>query len=134
MNETYDEVKSTEMGESLVEWTKEEKENSAAKYGCSILVEKATLDQVKDSSWPNDARLIRYTVDGVQHPKAIFSLWTESERNAINIYEVEMDTSKKKDEKWYINTDITYSFDGSKVTGSYGDATAKKHADTKWTQ
>ena len=26
MNETYDEVKSTEMGESLVEWTKEEKE------------------------------------------------------------------------------------------------------------
>lgn len=67
MNETYDEVKSTEMGESLVEWTKEEKENSAAKYGCSILVEKATLDQVKDPSWPNDARLIRYTVDGVQH-------------------------------------------------------------------
>ncbi len=74
------------------------------------------------------------TVDGVQHPKAIFSLWTESERNAINIYTVEMDTSKRKDEQWYINTDITYSFDGSKVTGSYGDATAKKHADTKWTQ
>ena len=74
------------------------------------------------------------TVDGVQHPKAIFSLWTESERNAINIYTVEMDTSKRKDEQWYVNTDITYSFDGSKVTGSYGDATAKKHADTKWTQ
>jgi len=73
------------------------------------------------------------TVDGVQHPKAIFSLWTESERNAINIYEVEMDTSKRKDEKWYINTDITYSFDGSKVTGSYGDATAKKHADANFT-
>ena len=29
---------------------------------------------------------------------------------------------------------MTYSFDGSKVTGSYGDATAKPHADTKWTQ
>ena len=74
------------------------------------------------------------TVDGVQHPKAIFSLWTESERNAINIYTVEMDNSKKKDEEWYINTNITYSFDGSKAKGSYGDATAKKHADTKWTQ
>ena len=49
-------------------------------------------------------------------------------------YEVEMDTSKRKDEKWYINTDITYAFGSGKVTGSYGDATAKKHADTKWTQ
>ena len=74
------------------------------------------------------------TVDGIQHPKAIFTLWTEAERNAINIYAVEMDTSKRKDEEWYINTNITYSFDGSKVTGSYGDATARAHADTKWTQ
>ena len=61
-------------------------------------------------------------------------LWTEAERNAIGIYAVEIDESKKKDEKWYINTNITYAFDGSKVTGSYGDATAKAHADTKWIQ
>ena len=74
------------------------------------------------------------TVDGIQHPKAIFTLWSEAERNAINIYAVEMDESKKKDDKWYINTDITYSFGSNKVTGSYGDATARAHADTKWTQ
>ena len=74
------------------------------------------------------------TVDGVQHPRTIFTLWTEAERNAIGIYAVEIDESKKKDEKWYINTDITYAFDGSKVTGSYGDATAKAHADTLWTE
>ena len=74
------------------------------------------------------------TVDDIQHPKAIFTLWSEAERNAINIYTVEMNNSKRKDEEWYINTNITYSFDGSKVTGSYGDATAKAHADTKWTQ
>ena len=74
------------------------------------------------------------TIDGVQHPKAIFTLWSEAERNAINIYTIEMDTSKRKDEEWYINTNVTYSFDGSKVTGSYGDATARAHADTKWTQ
>ena len=73
------------------------------------------------------------TVDGIQHPKAIFSLWTEAERNAINIYTVEMDNSKKKNEEWYNNTNVTYAFDGSKVTGSYGDATARAHADTKWT-
>ena len=69
-----------------------------------------------------------------QYPKSIFSLWSESERNAIDIYTVEMNESKKKDEQWYINTGITYSFDGSKVTGSYGDATAKAHADTLFTE
>ena len=73
------------------------------------------------------------TLDGIQHPKAIFTLWSEAERNAINIYTIEMDTSKRKDEEWYINTNVTYSFDGSKVTGSYGDATARAHADTTWT-
>ena len=73
------------------------------------------------------------TVDGIQHPRTIFTLWTEAERNAIGIYNVEIDESKKKDEQWYINTNITYAFDGSKVTGSYGDATAKAHADTLFT-
>ena len=44
-----------------------------------------------------------------------------------------MDTSKRKDEKWYTNTNITYSFGSGKVTGAYGDATAKAHADTLYT-
>ncbi len=73
------------------------------------------------------------TIDGVQHPRTIYTLWTEAERNAIGIYTVEIDNSKKKDEKWYINTNITYAFSGGKVTGSYGDATAKAHADTLFT-
>ena len=74
------------------------------------------------------------TIGDNQYPKAIFTIWTESERNAINIYTVEIDNSKFKDQQWYINTDITYSFDGTNATGSYGDATAKAHADTKCTQ
>jgi len=74
------------------------------------------------------------TIGDNQYPKAIFSLWTEAERNAINIYAVTIDTSKRKDEKWYTNTNITYSFDGTNATGSYGDATAKAHADTLYTQ
>jgi hypothetical protein len=73
------------------------------------------------------------TIDGIQHPRAIYTLWTEAERNAIGIYEVTIDTSKKKDEEWYINTNITYSFSGGKVTGSYGDATAMAHADANFT-
>ena len=74
------------------------------------------------------------TIGDNQYPKEIFTLWTKSEREAIGIYEVGMDTSKRKDEQWYNNTNITYAFGSGKVTGSYGDATAKKHADTKWTQ
>jgi hypothetical protein len=74
------------------------------------------------------------TIGDLQYSKQIFTLWTKSEREAIGIYEVEMDTSKRKDEQWYINTNITYAFGSGKVTGSYGDATAKKHADTLWTE
>ena len=74
------------------------------------------------------------TIDGVQHPQTIFTVWTEAERNAIGIYTIEMDYSKLKNEEWFNNTDVTYAFDGSKVTGSYGDATAKAHADTLFTE
>ena len=73
------------------------------------------------------------TIGDNQYPRAIFSLWSEAERNAINIYTITIDESKRKDEKWYINTNMTYSFDGTNATGSYGDATAKKHADTLYT-
>ena len=73
------------------------------------------------------------TIADNQYPKEIFTLWTKSEREAIGIYEVEMDESKRKDEEWYTNTNITYSFGSGKVTGAYGDATAKAHADTLFT-
>jgi hypothetical protein len=74
------------------------------------------------------------TIGDNQYPRAIYTLWTEAERNAINIYTITIDESKRKDEEWYINTDITYSFDGTNATGSYGDSTAKAHADTLYTQ
>ena len=74
------------------------------------------------------------TLNSNQYPAAIFTVWTESERNAIGIYTVEIDETNKKDSDWYINTDITYAFSGGKVTGSYGTATAKKIADTLYTE
>ena len=74
------------------------------------------------------------TIGNNNYPKAIFTLWTKDEREAIGIYEVEIDNTNKKDEKWYINTNITYAFGSGKVTGSYGTATAKAHADTLWTE
>ena len=74
------------------------------------------------------------TIGDNQYPRAIFTIWTEAERNAINIYSVTIDDSKRKNVKWYINTNITYSFDGSNAKGAYGDATARAHADTLYTQ
>ena len=58
------------------------------------------------------------TIGDNQYPKAIFTLWTKSEREAIGIYQVEMDNSKRKDEQWYINTNVTLatsSVDASQV-------------------
>ena len=76
------------------------------------------------------------TIGDNQYPAAVFSLWSESERNAIGIYTIEIDSTNKKSEEWYINTNITYAYDSSanKVKGTYGTATAKNITDIKWTQ
>ena len=74
-------------------------------------------------------------IDNIQYSRNIFSSrWTNAEREAIGIYEVEFDNTNKKDEKWYINTNQSFAFAGGKITASYGSATARAHADTKWTQ
>ena len=73
-------------------------------------------------------------IGDIQYPPSIFTLWSESERNNIGIYTVEYDNSNKKDEKWYINTNQSYAFGSGKVTGTYGTATARPHADTLYTQ
>ena len=73
------------------------------------------------------------TLNNVQYPPSIYTLWTEAERNAIGIYTVEIDNTNKKNEEWYINTNQSYAFSGGKVKATYGTATAKKIADTLWT-
>jgi hypothetical protein len=66
-----------------------------------------------------------FTLNDLQYPKEVFTLWTDSERKAIGIYPVRTDTTNKKDETWYINTNISYAVSGDEVVGSYGTATAK---------
>jgi len=69
------------------------------------------------------------TIGDNQYPAAIYTLWTEAERNAIGIYTVEIDNTNKKDEEWYINTNQSYAFGSGKVTATYGTATARAIAD-----
>jgi hypothetical protein len=74
-------------------------------------------------------------IGDVRYPARIFSVWTASELAAIGIIEVTYDNANKKDEKYYINTNqtFTYDADAGTVTAAYGNATAKAHADTLWT-
>lgn len=73
-------------------------------------------------------------IDDNQYPKTIFTLWTNNEREAIGIYEVVIDNTNLKDQEYWINTDITYTYANGTVTGSYGTATAKPLDDVLWTQ
>ena len=69
-------------------------------------------------------------IGDVRYPAKIFSLWSESELNAIGIYEVVTDTTNFKDENWYINTNESFAFANNQVTRSWGTATPRAHADS----
>ena len=75
------------------------------------------------------------TIGDIQYSRNIFSLWSVAEREAIGLYEIVWNDSKKKDEEYYTNTNqtFTYDADAGTVTATYGDATAKAHADTLFT-
>jgi len=51
----------------MAEYTDNQKMVLPHEYGCEILLEKTALDKAKDSSFPNDAYLIWYIVDGEEH-------------------------------------------------------------------
>ena len=75
-------------------------------------------------------------IDNIQYSRNIFSFrWSNEEREAIGLYEVVFNNTKKKDEEYYTNTNqtFTYDADAGTVTATYGDATAKAHADTLYT-
>ena len=74
------------------------------------------------------------TIGDNQYPKSIFTLWSDAERLAIGVYPVRIDTTNKRDEEYYINTDIIYAVSGNEVVGSYGTAFDKQLEDSYWTQ
>ena len=92
----------------------------------------AVVESGSITSMPQGNKGIK--IGDYNYPPTIFTLWSESERNAIGIYTVEIDDTNKKSEEWYINTNQTYAFGSGKVTATYGTATAKAHADTLYTQ
>ena len=73
-----------------------------------------------------------FVLNNNQYSADVFTKWSKSEKEAIGLYEVTFDDTNKKNEKWYTNTDrtFTYDADAGTVTATYGTATAKAHADT----
>ena len=69
------------------------------------------------------------TIGENQYPRAIYTLWSAAEREAIGIYEVVYDDSNQKDRHYYTNTNQSLAFAGGVATASYGSATAKSLAD-----
>ena len=54
-----------EVGEMCMDhWTPAEKESSKAKYGCEILIQNGSYEDVCTKDAPNDARIVKYVVEG----------------------------------------------------------------------
>ena len=65
-------------------------------------------------------------IGDVRYPAKIFELWSQSEKEAIGIYEIVVDKTNYKDPAYYNNTDSSYTFADGQVTESWGTATPKK--------
>ena len=65
------------------------------------------------------------TLGDVNYPSNIFTMWTNSELEAIGVYVVVEDNTNYKDPAYYNNTDQSFTFASNKVTATYGTATAK---------
>jgi hypothetical protein len=70
-----------------------------------------------------------FELNGNKYSSQIFQVWSNAEKNAIGIYEVEYDHSNKKDEGYYINTNEQFKFENNKVISYFGTATPKQLED-----
>ena len=73
-------------------------------------------------------------IEDITYPISIFGKWSVSELQGIGIYSIDFDTSNFKDQTYYKNTDITYTFANNKVTGTYGTAVAKSLDNALYTE
>ena len=70
-----------------------------------------------------------FVLNNIQYPADIFNKWTKDEKEAIGIYEVITDSTNKKDEEYFINTNEEYNYADNQVTRSWGTATPKRLED-----
>ena len=71
-------------------------------------------------------------IGDVQYPSNIFTSWSSAELKAIGLYEISVDESNLKDNRYYVNGDISYTFASDAVTGAYPSAVAKPLDNVLW--
>jgi hypothetical protein len=71
--------------------------------------------------------------NGNKYSSQIFTLWSQEEKQAIGIYEIETDSSKFKDESYYNNTNEIFEFKNGKAIRKWGSATPKQLNDVNAT-
>ena len=88
----------------MYSWTASEKENSKKKYGVEIMIENGTWEQVNTKECPNDARIIKYEVDGQlrydltrsQKAVSIFNMYWDKFRDGLKAIEYGQGTYNPK--------------------------------------
>ena len=77
-----------------------------------------------------------FSIGDNNYPANTLTVWPEADLNALDIWEIVEDRSKFKDEEYYINTDVRYTYNSGsgKVDATWGTATAKEIDDVNWTQ
>lgn len=74
-----------------------------------------------------------FELNGNKYSSQIFYLWSNEEKNAIGIYEIETDSTNLKDESYYINTNEIFEFSNGKAIRKWGTATPKQLEDVNAT-
>lgn len=70
-----------------------------------------------------------FELNGNKYSSQIFYLWSNEEKNAIGIYEIETDSTNLKDESYYNNTNEIFEFKNNKAIRKWGTATPKQLED-----
>ena len=72
-----------------------------------------------------------FSIGDLNYPANTMSVWPEADLNALDIWVVVEDKTNFKNEEWYINTNVTYTYNSGtgKVDATYGTATAKEMDD-----
>ena len=74
---------------------------------------------------------VPFSIGDNNYPANTLALWPEADLNALDIWEVVEDNTNEKDDRYYINTNIIYTYNSEtgKVDAAYGTATAKEMDD-----
>ena len=77
-----------------------------------------------------------FSIGDLNYPANTMSVWPEADLNALDIWQVVEDKTNFKDKEYYVNTNVTHTYNSGtgKVDATWGTATAKNLDDTNWTQ